>query len=169
MFPFSPQCSPFLIFWDLFDCVQETFLLEILPDLVSVTRTFSSIAFQPIFIYHLWCARHWAIIIHLWTHSSTFIEFLLDIGHCASDWDTKMSKITIPDLRSCSLGKAITNTSWQHEARIQVHTQGLWSSEKESIASLWEGGLRCIAQCLAHAKSSINICQRSKNPSRKRD
>lgn len=68
-----------------------------------------------------------------------------------------------------SLGKATTNTLWQDEARIQVQTQGLWSSEKESIASLWEGGIRCIAQCLAHAKSSINICQRNKNSSRKRD
>ena len=36
---------------------------------------------------------------------------------------------------------------------IQVQAQGLWPSEKESIAFLCGGEIRCIAQCLAQAES----------------
>lgn len=58
--------------------------------------------------------------------------------------------------------------SGNDEATLQVQTvQGLWPSEKEPVASLWEAGTRYKAQCLPYAKSSISICPRNKSlPSR---
>ena len=92
------QCFIFPLSVHLLDLLVSFWLFSRNPSWNSsctcfVTCIFNSIAFQPIFIDHLWCTRHWTIIIHLRTHSSAFIEFLLDIRHCASDWDTKMNKI----------------------------------------------------------------------------
>lgn len=66
-----------------------------------------------------------------------------DPGYCASDWDTKMNKM--PSLvweaaqsRDRDKKHGPGRTGLQQKCRLR----GLWPSEKESAASLQEGGIR---------------------------
>lgn len=111
-FLLTPPAFTSFIFSYLFDGVQPPLLLQILSGLVSVPWTFHSIAFQQIFIDYLWCARPWPIVIRLWTHLSTLIEFPLGIGQGASDWHTKMNKVEDLLENLHFLVKKTTDVSW---------------------------------------------------------
>lgn len=154
-----PQGSPSSIFWCLFHSGQQPWIL---PALVSVLLcTFNSIACQPIFIDHLWCARPWAIIIRLRTHSSTLTEVPL-IG------TVPVTDRKINEIESLTQDAAVwwrrhltshrmTRLSWKHKRRG-------WGPQTRTQLLLSERGMHCIAQCLASGRFQSIFVKRTKSP-----
>lgn len=116
------QCSPhphpsahflwsLISFWQ---CSTSPLLASLCP--CFLTYPFNLISLQPVFIGHLWCSRHQAIIIRLWTHSSTLIEFLLACGQCARDRDKERNKLWSLGIRCCpSWWGSLLTVSWSGE------------------------------------------------------
>lgn len=72
-----------------------------------------------------------------------------------------MNKIKDPRLKLQGLAK--------EQLVTEVQTRGAVALRGRTSCFSLGSGDSCTAECLANAKSSINICQRNKKPSRRRD